>query len=406
MEREGRISERSETFSFRDDKQIDKIYAKAVVDSIYKKAGLSEPLIIWTQSPLENYIAKAAVDIFSDAGQPHAWYYNWWDRAEEGAGSIRRNAAHSILASGWRMGGTGTGYDVWSDLPVYFGGQDIFWCDIPTNKLSRFTQSDKNAATLQFLDQMGNGRIIEEAVSQYQYDFIVDMWGRYKFQMDHIDRKPIGGSRNMHLGMMQDKKRLFLQKSLCFVPIEFRDPESGSTLYMSDEFVELKNNVGHVMPFSNICFVSERANVLTVNRSGRLHCETGPAMAYLDGFKIHAWDGVIFPEKWIHEKPGPREAFLWRNTEQRRIACEMVGWESIFKITKAKIIDSDKNPQIGELIMVKLRREGDSEMFLRVKCGTGRDFVLPVPSEMKTAREANAWTWGLGPNEYMPEVRT
>ena len=388
-----------------EDKRIDRTYVKAVVDSIYKKAGLSEPLIIWTQSPLENYIAKAAVDLFSDAGQPHAWYYNWWDRAEEGADRIRRNAGHSILESGWRMGGAGTGYDAWSDLPVYYGGKDIFWYDIPPNNLSGFT-SDENADTLQFLDRMGNGSTIVEAVSQYQYDFIVDMWGRYKFQMDHIDRKPIGGSRNMHLRMMRAKKRLFLQKSLCFVPIEFRDPESGATLYMSDEFVELKKSVGHVMPFSNICFVSERASILNVNRSGRLHCETGPAIAYLDGFKVHAWDGVMFPERWINEKPCPREAFTWRNNEQRRIACEMVGWESIFKITKAKIINSDKDPEVGELILVKPRRDEDGEMFLRVKCGTGRNFVLPVPPNMQTARQANAWTWGLEAHEYNPEVRT
>ena len=44
--------------------------------------------------------------------------------------------------------------------------------------------------------------------------------------------------------------------------------------------------------------------------------------------------------------------------------------------------------------------------FLRVRCATGRDFVLSVPVAMTTALEANAWTYGMTPEEYQLEVRT
>ena len=145
---------------------------------------------------------------------------------------------------------------------------------------------------------------------------------------------------------------------------------------------------------------------MRVNKSGRLHCETGPATAYSDGFQIHAWDGVIFPPRWINEKPEPREAFMWRNTEQRRVACEMIGWDNIFKEIKAKTVNKDRDPEIGQLVCVNMARGAGEEMFLRVKCGTGREFVLPVPPDMTTARQANAWTWGLKPEQYNPEVRT
>lgn len=66
---------------------------------------------------------------------------------------------------------------------------------------------------------------------------------------------------------------------------------------------------------------------------------------------------------------------------------------------------SDEDPQIGELLSVNLPDIGQKK-FLRVTCGTGRKFALPVPPEMETALEANAWTWGLEPNQYKPEVRT
>jgi len=35
-----------------------------------------------------------------------------------------------------------------------------------------------------------------------------------------------------------------------------------------------------------------------------------------------------------------------------------------------------------------------------------RDFVLSVPRATRTAREANAWTYGLSSDQYQLEVRT
>ena len=47
------------------------------------------------------------------------------------------------------------------------------------------------------------------------------------------------------------------------------------------------------------------------------------------------------------------------------------------------------------------------EKFLKVKCGTGREFAIPVPPDMKTALEANAWTYAIEPDVLrMLEVRT
>lgn len=45
--------------------------------------------------------------------------------------------------------------------------------------------------------------------------------------------------------------------------------------------------------------------------------------------------------------------------------------------------------------------------FLVVRCGTERSFAIRVPQTMKTALEAQAWTWGLEPDQFVrPEVRT
>ena len=37
---------------------------------------------------------------------------------------------------------------------------------------------------------------------------------------------------------------------------------------------------------------------------------------------------------------------------------------------------------------------------------TGRRFALPVPPDMTTALQANAWSYGLDETDYKPEIRT
>jgi len=385
---------------------MDKPKTTAIIKTLYNRAGLPAPLIIWTRSPLENYLARAAVDVFCEESQQHSWHYHWWDRASEGALNIRQNAVRSLMESGWKLGDQGNGYDAWGELTVYSGDESVQWKDIPPNNRFRFEISDEMTTWAERLEGTIISSTVDQAVSQYRNDFIIDIRSRRKYQMDNIGQKRIGGSRSMHLSMMRDKERLLCQKSLSYFPIEVTSPATGAKLQMTDAFRTVRACTGHVMPFTNICFVSEPASVLNINQAGRPHCEGGPAVSYSDGFNIHAWDGVLIPSAWIKKKPEPREAFTWRNTEQRRIACEMAGWDNIFKVLKAKVINKDWDPEIGELIRVKERRGADIEMFLRVRCGTGRTFVLPVPPTMKTARQANAWTWGLDANEYKPEVRT
>ena len=83
----------------------------------------------------------------------------------------------------------------------------------------------------------------------------------------------------------------------------------------------------------------------------------------------------------------------------------MLGWETILGELDCVSLDKDKNPEIGELVSVKIPGIGEDK-FLRVTCGTGRNFTLPVPPDMTTARQANAWTWGLSADQYNPEIRT
>jgi hypothetical protein len=155
------------------------------------------------------------------------------------------------------------------------------------------------------------------------------------------------------------------------------------------------------------CIVSDRPRVLKVDEQNRPHCETGPYCQWSDGMGLYAWHGVRIPEYWITHRHllTAKDAISWENTEQRRAACEIVGWENILKELNAKTIQKDDDPQIGELLEVEIPDIG-KEKFLRVVCGTGRTFAMPVPPDMKTALQANAWTYGLDAKDYHPEIRT
>ena len=114
------------------------------------------------------------------------------------------------------------------------------------------------------------------------------------------------------------------------------------------------------------------------------------------------------PEEWITNKEAldAKTAITWENMEQRRAACEIVGWENVLKQLNAKTIQKDSDPEIGELVEVNIPDIG-KERFLRVQCGTGRMFALPVPPDMQTALEANAWTFNINPDELLNlEIRT
>jgi len=156
------------------------------------------------------------------------------------------------------------------------------------------------------------------------------------------------------------------------------------------------------------CIVADFPEHLGIDDQNRAHGQEGPSHRWRDGWSLYHWHGTAVPEHWIMNKKSlsAKEAITWENIEQRRAAIEIVGWATILKELNAKVIDTDGDPEIGELVEVDIPDIG-KEKFLRVLCGTKREFALPVPPEMKTALEAQSWTWSLDLKDFVvPEVRT
>jgi hypothetical protein len=152
-------------------------------------------------------------------------------------------------------------------------------------------------------------------------------------------------------------------------------------------------------PRDGLIIACERPLSILMDERSRLHNATGPAVAYRDGWGVYFWHGVMVPKMWIESRNSltAHAALTEGNMERRRAACEILGWQTVLKDIGAKVIDCDEDPEIGILLEASLP-DAPHERFLKVRCGTGRTFVLPVPPTVKTALEANAWTFDIPTN--------
>jgi len=187
--------------------------------------------------------------------------------------------------------------------------------------------------------------------------------------------------------------------------------------YFQDQFglcekivplIEMAQVCGWWSPYKNVAAFQDRPSVIKFDDQDRLHCPDGPVITYPGGvLNIYAWHGVLIPAAWIQNKlPSAAEALALENIEQRRACCEMIGWATILEELDSVVINDSNDPQIGKLLEVEIPDSG-KERFLIVTCGTGREGIaIPVPPELTTALEAGAWTYGVAPEDYHPEVRT
>lgn len=179
------------------------------------------------------------------------------------------------------------------------------------------------------------------------------------------------------------------------------------TLKLLDIMERIGRQCEWCWPFKGLVIASQKPLYSKWDDTNRLHCANGPALEYADGWSMYVWHGTRVRKEWI-ETPGevnPTLALTWENIEQRRALAEIIGWGKVLSLLDAVTIDQDPNPEIGTLLEVEIPDVG-TERFLQVQCGTGRFFTIPCPPYIKTALQANSWSYGLSPSEYDPEIRT
>jgi hypothetical protein len=184
-------------------------------------------------------------------------------------------------------------------------------------------------------------------------------------------------------------------------------------------------------PYDGVCLISERPTVCTLDDDRRLHNETGPAMAYADGWAVHAWHGVRVPS-FVIEHPETITAQHIRdeqNAEVRRVMLEQMGWEKFCASANMRVLHEDhletrfSTIPVSELVepgtrLITSYRPGKETAqlleaedladyeerplrFVRLTDpSTGRQYVIRVRHDHTRCYEAVAWTFGLTEEEY------
>ncbi|MGW2180505.1 DUF6745 domain-containing protein [Streptomyces sp. NPDC001732] len=173
---------------------------------------------------------------------------------------------------------------------------------------------------------------------------------------------------------------------------------------------EVARNAGWWWPYERVVVISERPQALYRDEAGRLDRGDGPALAYSDGFALHAWRGMPVPAEFLDELNAltPKRIREEENAELRRVMLEFYGYDRYLSESGAEPVHRDET---GVLWRIALDGDEDVVMVEVVNStpepdGTHRVYWLRVPPGTRTAKAGVAWTFGVGSEEYAPLQQT
>jgi hypothetical protein len=164
-----------------------------------------------------------------------------------------------------------------------------------------------------------------------------------------------------------------------------------------------------MLPHEHICWLAGKPQLIRQDARARLHSAKGPALRYADGWAAYAWKGVLVPP-WIVERPellSIRTISGAHDPQIRRCMIEVFTPERFIAEGGAYRVSQDET---GVLWRQRWRWEAWAAVEVLNGSpepdGTRKRYFLQVPANMRSAREAVAWTYGLPEQRYRPVVRT
>ncbi|MFJ4676107.1 MULTISPECIES: DUF6745 domain-containing protein [unclassified Kitasatospora] len=172
----------------------------------------------------------------------------------------------------------------------------------------------------------------------------------------------------------------------------------------------IARQTGWWWPYERTVLLSERPVALHRDEAGRLDRADGPALAYADGFALHAWRGMPVPADFLDRLTGltPERIRAEDNAELRRVMLEHFGYDRYLAESGAEPLHRDET---GTLWRIQLPNDEPVVMVEVLNStpepdGTHRTYYLRVPPATRTARAGVAWTFGVEEAEYRPQRET
>jgi hypothetical protein len=155
---------------------------------------------------------------------------------------------------------------------------------------------------------------------------------------------------------------------------------------------QVTENAGWFLPHKNICWITERHNVLKRNSQGRLHCDDGAALAYPEGWEIFALNGVRVKKEYAvtpAEDISPETVLSESNVDIRRELIRKVGIDRMLAKLPHRELSVRGNYR---LLSINLGGEATDARYLKmINPSIGIFHLEGVPAECDTVDKALTW---------------
>jgi hypothetical protein len=161
-------------------------------------------------------------------------------------------------------------------------------------------------------------------------------------------------------------------------------------------------SVNYIWPNRDFVMVCARPTRIEKDGQGRLHSTSGKAIEYPDGWGLYFLNGVRFDDValWKSISNGTisaSEVFAIENTEQRRVAYELMDKAKMLELPGLEVIhEVDDDGQGYKMRIISFSLPGISRPFLYLNCfcpSSGREYHLET--QEKDCWRAKAASFGL-----------
>jgi hypothetical protein len=196
----------------------------------------------------------------------------------------------------------------------------------------------------------------------------------------------------------------FIYWTLCFNHSQRKNP-------ILQMWWHIANHAWAYICHEGVCYVSERPTSLSLDDGGVPHNATVAALVFADGFNAHFWHGRRVPAVIIEspETITVETIDAEDNAEIRRIMLEQYGISRYFQRAAMQIRHHDR---YGVLLRKSVANGTEPIQIVRVvnstpeANGSFKEYFLVVPPDLRTAKEAVAWTFGMTADQYNPSIET
>lgn len=399
------------------------------ISTVYSDANFQTPKIVWCESPLAIYFSRSIVLLFAEFYDQQNGCLrdesipNISDAKRHPGENVRWKIRDNPIGETEAVIRTACSFKLWYSLTSIelarnWQAVSIHDRDSVLNPIIRTIGSTlREISRFEFGEQLqitdttwqsalsGAEQVLGYVIPQHYRDFKTITNHRWPFFFQAMNGYPSDCGFGQH-DMRSLAIPAFFNKAIPEIAEKFTQK--------TEALIGLTEGAGWYLPHANVIWVSERQTEIVQDDRGRPHCESGPAIAFNDGWEIYAWHGIPVDKKIILEPDSltVEEIDAIQNVEVRRVVLERFGLENYFLAGKTTILDDD--PEFGTLLVRETSSPFEDQPIFMLRVfnspdepdGTRKVYLLRVPPFATTARQAVAWTFGLSAEEYNPDLET